>query len=49
MKKILYIMIALAVVFVASVNASQVKNVELQYKDGFTAAVISVDGVPGYA
>ncbi len=44
MKKILYIVIALAVVLAASVNASQVKNVELQYKDGFTSAIISIDG-----
>ncbi len=44
MKKNLYIMIALAVILTVSVNASQVKNVDVRYNDGFTTAVISVDG-----
>ena len=44
MKKNLYIMIALAVLVAVSVDASQVKNVDVQYNDGFTTAVISVDG-----
>ena len=43
MKKILFILIAFAFVS-ASVNASKVNNVELLYKDGFTSAVISIDG-----
>ena len=44
MKKLLYT--ALAVVLLLSVQAvaSQVDNVELTYKDGFTVAVIHVDG-----
>ncbi len=37
-------MIALAVLATVTVNASQVKDVELSYKDGFTSAVISIDG-----
>ena len=40
----MYILVAFAVFFAVSVNASQVKNVELQYNDGFTTAVISIDG-----
>ena len=44
MKKTMYILIAFAVLFAVSVNASQVNNVELQYHDGFTSAVISIDG-----
>ncbi len=44
MKKTIYMLVALAVMLTASVNASKVQNVSVQYNDGFTSAVISIDG-----